>query len=146
MKMKRLILLMMLPLALAAGCSHRGEADAESALYKRFSALPETAVAQVCGFALCDTVSVDVVLLQAESDAAWEHLKEMLAVDDTTGVTSWLGDTEEPATRAKWDGQPKLRVVASHAKRAVGLYRLDDERQYDALLDYQMWKMERKEF
>ena len=89
---------MMLPLALAAGCSHRGEADAESALYKRFSALPETAVAQVCGFALCDTVSVDVVLLQAESDAAWEQLKEMLAVDDTTGVTSWLGDTEEPAT------------------------------------------------
>lgn len=132
---------MMLPLALAAGCSHRGEADAESALYKRFSALPETAVAQVCGFALCDTVSVDVVLLQAESDEEWGRLKAELDIQGDEGTVSYLADPDAPATRVAWTGEPVLRVVASHADRAIGLYRLENEEQYDALLDYQLNKM-----
>ena len=133
--------MMLLPLMLAVGCSHKTDAPAEGSLYGRYASLPETSVAQVCGFQLCDTVSVDVVLLQAESDEAWQSMKEMFAIVDSTGVTSWLADTEEPATRVKWEGQPLLRVIASHDKQAIGLYRLDSEEQYDALVDYQLNKM-----
>ncbi len=132
---------MLLPLALAVGCSHCGEAPAESALYQRYAALPETSVAQVCGFQLSDSVRVDVVLLQAESEAAWQSMKAAFAIDDSAGVTSWLASPEEPATRVKWDGQPLLRVIASHDRQAIGIYSLDDDQQYDALVDYQLNKM-----
>jgi len=132
---------MLLPLMLAVGCRHRTEAPAEGSLYGRYASLPETSVAQVSGFQLCDTVSVDVVLLQADSDEAWQRMKDMFAIVDSTGVTSWLADTEEPATRVKWEGQPLLRVIASHDKQAIGLYRLDSEEQYDALVDYQLNRM-----
>ena len=140
MDMKRLILIMMLPLALAVGCTHKGGAPAEGSLYERYASLPETSVAQVCGFLLRDSVRVDVVLLQAESDEAWQSMKAAFAIGDTAGVTSWLGSPEEPALRVKWDGQPLLRVIASHDKQAIGLYRLDNEQQYDALIDYQLEK------
>ena len=132
---------MLLPLMLAVGCKHKTETPAEWSLYERYASLPETSVAQVCDFQLCDTVSVDVVLLQAESDEAWQRMKNEFAIVDSIGVTSWLADTEEPATRVKWEGQPLLRVIASHDKQAIGLYRLDSEKQYDALVDYQLNKM-----
>ncbi len=135
------MIIMLLPLMLAVGCKHKTETPAEGALYVRYASLPETSVAQVCGFQLCDTVSVDVVLLQAESDEAWQRMKNEFAIVDSIGVTSWLADTEEPATRVKWEGQPLLRIIASHDKQAIGLYRLDSEEQYDALVDYQLNKM-----
>ena len=34
-----------------------------------------------------------------------------------------------------------MRVIASHDKRTIGFYRLDNEAQYDALVDYQIEKM-----
>ncbi len=95
-------------------------------------------VAQVCDFKLCDTVFVDVVLLQADDEESWQRMVEEFAIRDTAGVTSWLGDIENPALRVEWNGQPVVRVAASHEKRSVGLYRIDTETQYDALLDYQL--------
>ena len=136
--MKKILLLITLLPLLLAGCSREAVETSEGNLYKLYSSRPGLSVAQVSGFRLCDTVRVDVVLLKAESDQAWLQLEEEFGIDDTTGNTSWLSNIDEPATRVKWDGQPVLRVVASHVRRTVGLYRLDNETQYDALLDYQL--------
>ena len=135
------MIIMLLPLMLAVGCKHKTETPAEGSLYERYASLPETSVAQVCDFQLCDTVSVDVVLLQVEDDEAWQQMAEEFAIADTTGVISWLGDIDEPALRTTWDGQPVLRVIASPETRAIGLYRLENEEQYDALIDYQLNKL-----
>ncbi len=132
----------MLPmLMLVVGCDRSETEIPESGLYKRYAQRPELKVAQVCGFGLNDSVQVDVVLLQVEDDEAWQQMAEEFAVADTTGVISWLGDIDEPVLRTTWDGQPVLRVIASPEKRAIGLYRLENEEQYDALIDYQLNKL-----
>ncbi|MBQ9865048.1 MAG: hypothetical protein IJM33_06895 [Bacteroidales bacterium] len=137
--MKRLLLLViLLPSVLVVGCHHKVEQTQEGALYKRYAARTDMTVAQVCDFKLCDTVFVDVVLLQADDEESWQRMVEEFAIRDTAGVTSWLGDIENPALRVEWNGQPVVRVAASHEKRSVGLYRIDTETQYDALLDYQL--------
>ena len=128
-------------LILAAGCQREERVQPEGALYKRYAQRPALNVAEVCGFNLNDSVQVDVVLLQAETDDAWRQLADELGVKDTAGSTSWLGETEEPSLRTTWNGQPLLRVIASPEKKAVGFYRLENEQQYDALLDYQINKL-----
>lgn len=123
-------------LSMLTGCMR--ESAPEGDLYLRYASRQEMAVAQVSGFSLNDTVQVDVVLLQAESDEAWQRMKEEFGIADTAGSTSWLGESNNPARRASWNGQPLLRVIASHEKKAVGLYLLENEVQYDALMDYQL--------
>lgn len=129
---------MMLPLALLAGCSHGSETRTEGALYQRYAQRQELKVAQLDGFKLCDSVRVDVVMLQAESDEDWQQLCVEFDIRGNEGTVSWLGDTENPARRTEWNGQPLLRVIASHDKRTIGFYRIDNEAQYDALVDYQL--------
>ena len=134
--MKKLlnILLMLLPIA----------AMSQSELYKRFASRQELSVAQVKGFKLSDKVRIDVVLVVADNDAAWEQLKKELDIRGEEGSVSWLGELAQPAKRTKWSGKPLLRVVASHGRRTVGFYRLDTETQYDALLDYQLNNIKEK--
>ena len=123
---------MMFMLTLPIGAAAQGE------LYRQYASRPGLAVAEVSGFKLCDTVSVDVVLLQAESDEAWQRLLKEFDIRGTEGSSSWLGELRSPGRRTPWTGKPVLRVVVSHARKAIGLYRLDTEVQYDALVDYQM--------
>lgn len=141
--MKRLkLLFLLLPLALMASCHSGAGGTAESPLYKRYASRADMTVAQVCGFRLCDTVTVDVVLLEADDEAAWQGMVEEFGIRDTAGVTSWLADLDDPTVHVEWDGRPVLRVAASFDKRSIGLYRLDAEAQYDALLDYQLNNMQ----
>ena len=139
--MKKTLLFMLLPVLLVAGCMREAQEPPEGGLYKRYASQPKLSVAQVSGFSLNDSVRVDVVLLQAEDDEAWQRMTAEFAIGDTAGVTSWLGDIDEPSTRVKWDGQPVLRVIASHERHAVGLYRIGNEAEYDALIDYQLNKL-----
>ena len=141
MKMKRLILLLMLPLALLTGCSLRPETPPEGAFYQLYAARQELKVAQVSGFKLCDSVRVDVVMLQAEDEQAWQSLTEEFDIRGSEGTVSWLGDPDDPSQRTQWTGTSVMRVIASHDKRTIGFYRLDNEAQYDALVDYQIEKM-----
>lgn len=113
-------------------------AMSQSELYKRYASRQDLTVAQVSGFKLNDTARVDVVLLVADNATAWESLKQELDIRGDSGTVSWLGDTRQPAKRAKWNGKPLLRVVASHSRKTVAFYRLENEGQYDALLDYQL--------
>ena len=138
--MKRLLIIiaLFLPLTLIVSCHREASLEQESELYMRYASRPEITVAQVSGFKLCDTITVDVVLLQADNDTIWQQMIEEFGILDTAGVTSWLGDIDNPALHVKWEGQPVLRVAASHKKHSIGLYRLDTETQYDALLDYQL--------
>lgn len=138
--MKRLLLIItfLMPVVLMVGCRGEDERMQESALYIRYASRNDMTVAQVCDFKLCDTVAVEVVLLQADNERVWQRLVEEFAIRDTQGVTSWLGDIENPALRVKWDGQPVVRVAASIDKQSIGLYRIDNEIQYDAMLDYQL--------
>ena len=129
---------MMLPLALLAGCSHGSETRAEGALYQRYAQRQELKVAQLDGFKLSDSVRVDVVMLQAENDEDWQQLCVEFDIRGNEGTVSWLGDTENPARRTEWNGSSVMRVIASHDKRTIGFYRLDNEAQYDALVDYQL--------
>ena len=125
-------------MAFMVGCHSKAESNQESALYKRYASRTDVTVAQVCDFKLCDTVTVDVVLLEADKDEAWQQMVEEFGIHDTAGVTSWLGDIKDPAVRVKWEGQPVVRVAASIEKHSIGLYSLNTETQYDALLDYQL--------
>lgn len=117
---------------------------AQNEVYKRYSPQQDLTVAQVSGFALNDSVRVDVVLVVADDNAAWERVKKELDIRGDSGSTSWLGEFTDPAKRTGWNGRTVLRVVASHARRTVAFYRIDSERQYDALLDYQLRKMKKQ--
>ena len=155
--MKRFIIYLLLPLGLLTGCSSGEEStgyskekeptdyskveeepQSASAFYERYAQRPELKVAEVDGFKLCDSVRVDVVMMQAESDDAWRQLTEEFDIRGDEGTVSWLGDPDTPAQRTEWTGKPALRVIASLDKRTIGFYRLDNEKQYDALIDYQL--------
>ena len=94
--MKKYILYIIVPLMLMAACT---SGPAEGSLYHRYADRKGLSVAEVDGFQLCDTVRVDVVMLQADSDEAWREILVELSIKDTSGVTSWLGDIDEPARK-----------------------------------------------
>ena len=135
--MKKLLLIL-LPLMLLA-CSREVE---ETPLYHKYAERHNLAVAQVSGFQLCDTVTTDVVILVADDSATWQGLKEELDIRTSEGVTSWMGDIDQPQQRVKGGRLPAWRAMAVHNERTVAFYRIDNEVQYRALLDYQMNKME----
>ena len=134
--MKRLFIILMMLLPIAA--------MAQSDLYKRYASRQELTVAQVSGFKLNETERVDVILVVADDEAAWQQLAKELNIKGEDGSVSWLGNTKNPAQRVKWTGAPVLRVVASHARRTVAFYRIKTETQYDALLDYQLNNMKQE--
>ncbi|MBP3740683.1 MAG: hypothetical protein J6I41_06170 [Bacteroidales bacterium] len=139
--MKRILLLMLLPAVLAVGCSREADLPPAGALYRQYAARQELKVAQLSGYKLCDTVRVDVVMLQADGEEEWRQLAEEFGLRGTEGSESWLGEVDNPAQRTAWDGKAVMRVIASHTQRTIGFYRIDDETQYDALLDYQLNKL-----
>lgn len=143
--MKRTTIYLLLALALLTGCSHRHAVPPEDTLYSLYAARQDLKVAQIAAFALCDTVSVDVIMLQTDDTAAWRRLTEEMDIRGEEGTVSWLADYADPARRVQWSGDPVIRVIASHDKKAVGLYRIENEVQYDALLDYQIEKTKNKE-
>ena len=131
--MKKLLLIL-LPLMLLA-CSREVE---ETPLYSQYAVRQDLTVAQVTGFQLNDTVKTDVVILVADDSAAWQGLKEEFDIRTSEGVTSWMGDIDQPQQRVKGGVRPAWRAMAVHADRTVAFYRIDSEEQYEALLDYQM--------
>ena len=138
--MKRLLLILM-PLKLLA-CSHE---DTELPLYQRYAPRTDLTVAQVKGFQIGDTLKTDVVLLVADDSAAWAELKAEFDIRTSEGVTSWMGDIDEPARRVKRAVRPAWRAMAVHADRTLAFYRVDTEEQRQALLDYQMNTIENKQ-
>ena len=131
---------MLLPLAVA--CSR--EAD-ELPLYQRYAPRQDLTVAQVKGFQIGDTVKTDVVLLVADDSAAWAELKAEFDIRTSEGVTSWMGDIDEPSRRVKRAIRPAWRAMAVHADRTVAFYRIDTEAQRQALMDYQMKAIENEQ-
>jgi hypothetical protein len=113
-------------------------AAAQSHLYERYASRQELDVAQVSGFRLADSVRVDVVLIVAKNESAWQQLMKEFKVQSTEGSTSWLGDANNPVKRIGWTGKPVCKVIVSHDRRTVAFYRLDTQAQYEALLDYQL--------
>ena len=138
--MKRLLLIL-LPLLLLA-CSHE---DTELPLYQRYASRTDLTVAQVKGFQIGDTLKTDVVLLVADDSAAWAELKAEFDIRTSEGVTSWMGDIDEPSRRVKQSVRPAWRAMAVHADRTVAFYRVETEAQRQALLDYQMNTIENKQ-
>ncbi len=133
MKRILIILIMLLPIAVVA----------QNEVYKRYAPQRDLTVAQVDGFALNDSVRVDVVLVVADNDKAWQRLKNELDIRSDVGVVSWLGEFKQPEKRTTWKGKSTLRVVASNSRRTVAFYRIDSEKQYDALLLYQLKNMKK---
>lgn len=136
--MKRLFSIFV-PLLFLVGCSHKAE---QAPLYQRYASRQDIAVAQVGGFLLCDTVKIDVVILVADDSAAWQELKDEFDIRTSEGVTSWMGNIDDPTLRVKGGELPAWRAMAVHADRTIAFYRIDTDAQYDALLDYQFTKME----
>ena len=115
----------------------------EGSLYHRYSDRKGLTVAEVDGFSLNDSVMVDVVILQAEDDEEWQRLCDEFDIRGEEGTLSWLGETDNPSIRTEWDNGTVMRVIASHSRRTIGLYRIDNEVQYDALIDYQLNKIKK---
>lgn len=128
----------MVPLMLMVACAPEPD---EGSLYHRYSDRKGLTVAEVDGFSLNDSVHVDVVMLQAESDEEWQRLCDEFDIRGEEGTLSWLGETDNPSIRTEWDNGTVMRVIASHSRRTIGLYRIDNEVQYDALIDYQLNKV-----
>lgn len=135
--MKRLlyILLPAVCCLLTFACSREVE---EMPLYQKYAVRNDLTVAQVTGFHLNDSVKTDVVILVADDSVTWQRLKEELDIRTSEGVTSWMGDIDQPQQRVKGGVRPAWRAMAVHADRTIAFYRIDSEEQYDALLDYQM--------
>lgn len=136
--MKKYILYLIVPLMLMAACT---SGPAEGSLYHRYADRKGLSVAEVDGFQLCDTVRVDVVMLQAENDTVWQQLTEEFDIRGEEGSVSWLGKVENPALRTAWNGEHLMRVIASHDRQTIGFYRIECEQQFDALIDYQLNKL-----
>jgi len=134
--MKRLLVILMMLLPIVA--------MAQSSLYKSYASRQNLTVAQVSGFKLSENERVDVVIVVADNEAAWQKLTVELNIKGSDGMVSWLGDVNKPALRVKWTGAPVLRVVASPARRTIAFYRVNTEAQYDALLDYQLNNMKQE--
>lgn len=136
-KMRNIIYTMVL-LALLTGCTHRTATPPEDSLYRCYAEREDLKVAQLNGFKLNDTVRVDVIMLQADDEQSWQQLAAEFDVRGDEGSVSWLGEMDAPVNRTQWSGNPVMRVIASHDKRTIGFYRIDNEMQYDALIDYQL--------
>lgn len=128
------LMLLMLPFA----------AMSQGSLYKQYASRTDLKVAEVDGFKLNDSVRVDVVMLQAVDNAAWQRLCVEFDIRGSQTSVSWLGAPSNPVRRVKWSGKPVLRVIASPSRHAIGIYRIDNESQYEALLDYQLNAMTKK--
>ena len=138
--MKRLLLILM-PLMLLA-CSHE---ETELPLYQRYADSKDLTVAQVKGFQIGDTLKTDVVLLVADDSAAWAELKAEFDIRTSEGVTSWMGNIEQPAQRVKRSVRPAWRAMAAHDERTIAFYRIETEAQRQALMDYQMKAIENEQ-
>ncbi|MCR5444604.1 MAG: hypothetical protein K6E96_02830 [Bacteroidales bacterium] len=132
--MKRLLYILV-PLMLLTACSRKVE---KMPLYQQYADRDDLTVAQIEGFRLNDTVKVDVVILVADDSAAWQSLKEEFDIRVSEGVTSWMGDIDQPDQRVKRDVRPAWRAMAVHDDRTLAFYRIDTETQRQALLDYQL--------
>lgn len=135
--MKRLLHILLL-LTMLAACSREVET---APLYRQYASRPDLTVAQVTGFQLGDTVRVDVVILVADDSAAWQGLKTEFDIRPSEGVTSWLGDIDEPARRVKRSEVPLWRAMAVHEERTLAFYRVATQAEFDALREYQMEMM-----
>ena len=131
--MKRLLYILLM--ILLASCSRE---EVETPLYQQYAVRKNLTVAQVTGFQLCDTVKVDVVILVADDTAAWHGLKEEFDIRTSGGITSWMGNIDEPARRVKRSVRPAWRAMAVHDDRTIAFYRIENETQYQASLDYQL--------
>ena len=131
--MKRLLYILLM--ILLASCSRE---EVETPLYQQYAARKDLTVAQVTGFQLCDTVKVDVVILVADDTAAWHGLKEEFDIRTLEGVTSWMGNIDHPQQRVKRSERPAWRAMAVHDDRTIAFFRIENETQYQALLDYQL--------
>ena len=132
--MKRLLHILLL-LTMLAACSREVET---APLYRQYASRPDLTVAQVAGFQLGDTVRVDVVILVADDSAAWQGLKPEFDIRPSEGVTSWLGDIDNPARRVKRSEVPLWRAMAVHEERTLAFYRVATQAEFDALREYQM--------
>lgn len=118
-----------------AACSHKPE---ETLLYRQYAARTDLTVAQVTDFELSDSVKTAVVILVADDSTAWQSLKTEFDIRTVEGVTSWMGNIDEPSQRVKGGKLPAWRAMAVHSDRTIAFYRIDTEEQYEALLDYQL--------
>ena len=135
--MKRIlhILLPAVCCLLTFACSRDVE---ETPLYQKYAMRNDLTVAQVTGFQLNDSVKTDVVIIVADDNVAWQELKEEFDIRTSEGITSWMGDIDEPANRVKRSVRPAWRAMAVHDDKTIAFYRIDTEEQRDALLDYQL--------
>ena len=134
----KLLLHILLLLTMLAACSREVET---APLYRQYASRPDLTVAQVTGFQLGDTVRVDVVILVADDSAAWQGLKTEFDIRPSEGVTSWLGDIDNPAHRVKRSEVPLWRAMAVHEERTLAFYRVATQAEFDALREYQMEMM-----
>jgi len=136
--MRRLIFIILVSLTTMVGCSPEPD---DGSLFHRYADRKGLTVAEVDGFQLCEGTTIDVVMLQAENDSMWAAMKAEFDIRGEEGTVSWLGESENPSARTQWSGAPVLRVIASHSRRTIGIYRIENEAQYDALMDYQLVKL-----
>lgn len=120
---------------LFAACSR--DVD-ETPLFTKYADRHNLTVAQVSGFRLSDSVKVDVVILVADDTETWNDLKTELNIRGQEGVTSWIGRIDNPAIRSRSGLWPLWRAMAVHDEKTVAFYRVENQRQLNALREFQI--------
>ncbi len=136
--MKRLLYI--LPLLILFACSREQEG---SALYQQYASRADLTVAQVTGVRLNDTVKTDVVIIVANDRTAWQELKEEFDIRTSEGVTSWMGDINNPQKCVKGSVRPAWRAMTVHEEHTIAFYRIESEVQRQAMLDFQLDRIDK---
>lgn len=135
-----LILLLALAASLLAlqGCAVDSRNDMQSELYKRYASRDGLTVSQVRGMRINDSVKIDVLILVADDAKVWQDCTVEFDIRNSEGVASWIGAPAHPERRVAWDGNPCCKVIASPAKQTISIYTLQNDVEYQSLLDYQL--------
>ena len=110
-----------------------------SELYRSYLGNPHIRAAFIKDFPINDTLSVDALLLQADSDSAWCELltdfgaskdlitlfktkKELFVRDSLSSITIFYIDKNHPEKHIPLTEPNSCLVIGSHEKRAISIF------------------------
>ena len=154
--MKRLLITLLLALlAVAAVVLWRERprlfsSSEVSDLYLHYEHNPHIRTTELHSFHINDTLSVDALLLQADSDSAWCELltdfgaskdlitlfntqKELFVRDSLSSITKFSIDKHNPKSRVPLTDSNSWLVIGTHAKRALCIFITEDSNQKDLI-------------
>ena len=121
-----------------------------SELYRNYLGNPHIRAAFIKDFPINDTLSVDALTLQADSDSAWCELmadfgipkemielyksdKELFVGEKISSIIKYCIEKNNPQKRASMTDPNSWLVIGSHTKRSLCIFITEDSNQKDLI-------------